>query len=138
MATIAKGSFTVKMTPQAWSGDSGESAEAQLLGRFLVEKQYHGDLEASAIAQMLTAGSAEKGSAGYVAIEKVTGKLQGRPGSFAMQHNGVMNRGVPQLTIAVVPDSGEGELTGLAGCMTIQIADGQHSYEFAYTLATIQ
>jgi hypothetical protein len=75
---------------------------------------------------------------GYVAIEKVTGTLHGRSGSFIMQHSGIMNRGVPELSIVVVPDSGTGELAGLAGALTIEIADGKHSYEFTYTLATIQ
>jgi hypothetical protein len=134
MTTQAKGSFEVKMTPQAWS----ESPADQTLGRFLLDKQYHGDLEAISQGQMLSAGTAEKGSAGYVAIEKLVGTLHGRTGSFVLQHNGVMDRGVPQLTIAIVPDSGTGELQGVAGTMTIQIADGQHSYELAYTLVTIQ
>jgi uncharacterized protein DUF3224 len=134
MVTQAKGTFEVKMTPQAWS----EPPVEETLGRFLLDKQYHGDLEATSQGQMLSAGTSEKGSAGYVAIEKVTGTLQGRSGSFVLQHNGIMNRGVPQLTIAVVPDSGAGELTGLGGTMTIEIADGKHSYEFSYTLATIQ
>jgi Protein of unknown function (DUF3224) len=134
MTTQAKGSFEVKMTPQAWS----ESSADQTLGRFLLDKQYHGDLEATSQGQMLSAGTAEKGSAGYVAIEKLNGTLHGRTGSFVLQHNGVMDRGTPQLTIAIVPDSGTGELQGLAGAMTIQIADGRHSYELAYTLVTIQ
>jgi hypothetical protein len=134
MTTQAKGSFEVKMTPQSWSEAGADPA----LGRFLLDKQYHGDLEASSQGQMLSAGTEEKGSAGYVAIEKVTGTLHGRSGTFAMQHNGVMNRGVPELTIKVVPDSGTGDLKGLAGAMTIQIADGKHSYELAYTLTTIQ
>jgi hypothetical protein len=134
MTTQAKGSFEVKMTPQGWS----ETAADPSLGRFRLDKQYHGDLEATSDGQMLTAGSEVKGSAGYVAIEKVTGTLHGRSGSFSMQHNGVMNRGVPELTIRIVPDSGTDELKGLAGTMTIQIADGRHAYELAYTLATIQ
>jgi hypothetical protein len=134
MATQAKGTFTVKMIPQTWS----ESRADDMLGRFLLDKHYLGDLEAASAGQMLSGGTIEKGSAGYVAIEKVTGMLHGRSGTFILQHNGVMNRGVPQLTIAIVPDSGTGELQGLAGTMTIQIADGKHSYELAYTLATIE
>lgn len=134
METHAKGSFEVKMTPQTW----GESPVDKTLGRFMLDKQYHGDLEATSQGQMLSGGDVGKGSAGYVAIEKVTGTLQGRAGSFLLQHNGIMNRGVPQLTITIVPDSGIGELTGLAGAMNIQIADGKHSYELTYTLATIQ
>jgi hypothetical protein len=134
MVTHAKGSFEVKMTPQVWS----EPPLEESFGRFLLDKQYHGDLEATSQGQMLSAGTSEKGSAGYVAIEKVTGALQGRSGTFVLQHNGTMNRGNPQLTIAVVPDSGAGELTGLGGSMTIEITEGKHSYEFCYTLATIQ
>lgn len=136
MTSQAKGPFEVKMTPQPWS----ESSSADhTLGRFLMDKQYHGDLEASSTGQMLSAGTGEKGSSAvYVAIEKVTGSLQGRTGTFALYHIGIMNRGVPSLTITVVPDSGTGDLTGLAGSMTIQIQDGKHSYEFAYTLATVQ
>ena len=134
MVTHAKGTFEVKMSPQTWS----ESSEDATLARFRLDKQYHGDLEAASQGQMLSAGTSEKGSAGYVAIEKVTGTLQGRNGTFVLQHNGTMNRGNPQLTIAVVPDSGAGVLTGLGGSMTIEINEGKHSYEFCYTLATIQ
>jgi hypothetical protein len=84
---------------------------------------------------MLSFMTAVKGSAGYVAIEQVTGSLHGRSGGFVLQHNGTMTRGVPQLTVSVVPDSGTGDLEGLAGTLTIIIADGKHSYEFEYTLS---
>jgi len=84
---------------------------------------------------MLAASSAVEGSAGYVAIEQINGSLHGRSGTFLLQHSGTMNRGTPLLTVAVVPDSGTGELSGLAGKMEIKIADGKHSYEFEYTLA---
>ena len=135
MTTNATGIFTVKMTPQTWS----ESSVDHTLGRFLLDKQYHGDLEATGDGQMLAAGDGKPGSSGvYVAIERVTGSLHGRKGSFILVHNGIMNRGVPSLTISVSPDSGSGELTGIGGTMNIIIADGKHSYEFAYTLATIQ
>ena len=135
MTTNATGTFTVKMTPQTWS----ESSVDHTLGRFLLDKQYHGDLEATGDGQMLAAGDGKPGSSGvYVAIERVTGSLHGRTGSFILVHNGIMNRGVPSLTISVSPDSGSGELTGIGGTMNIIIADGKHSYEFAYTLATIQ
>ena len=100
----------------------------------LINKQFHGDLQASSKGQMLSAMSPIKGSAGYVAIEEVTGTLDGRSGSFILQHSGLMNRGTPQLTILVVPDSGTGELTGLKGSMSIQIEGGKHSYEFDYSL----
>lgn len=121
MATRAVGTFEVKLTPQ----DDG---------RILLDKQFHGDLEAASQGTMLTAMTAVKGSAGYVAIERVTGKLHGREGTFVLQHNGLMTRGAQQLTILVVPDSGTAELTGLQGSMTIRIDGGQHFYEFEYTL----
>jgi hypothetical protein len=120
----------VKVTPQA-SDDKGEGA---ILGRMSIDKQFHGDLEATSKGEMLTAGTAVKGSAGYVAIEHVRGALRGRTGTFSLQHSGSMSRGAPQLTITVVPDSGTGQLVGLAGNMAIIIADGKHSYEFEYTL----
>lgn len=104
------------------------------LGRMTIDKQFHGDLEATSKGQMLTAGTDVKGSAGYVAIERVTGSLNGRSGSFVLQHSGTMNRGTPQLSVTVVPDSGTGELAGLEGQMSIQIAAGKHSYDFEYTL----
>src|SRR5713226_8844558 len=127
----ASGTFEVKLTPQA-PDDKTEDAS---LGRMTIEKQFHGDLEGTSKGQMLTAGTGAKGSSGgYVAIEKVSGTLHGRSGSFVLQHSGTMTRGVPQLMITVVPDSGKGQLAGLAGTMTIKIADGKHSYEFEYTL----
>ena len=135
MEQHAKGGFDVKVVPQSWS----DSSTAHGLGRFVLDKQYHGDLEATSEGQMLSAGDGKPGSSGvYVAIEKVTGKLQGREGSFALYHVGVMNKGVPTMNIQVVPDSGTGELQGLGGTLTIIIADGKHSYDFAYTLATVQ
>jgi hypothetical protein len=127
---VIKGNFDVKMTPV-----SEDTADGVPLGRFLLDKQYHGDLTATSKGEMLTAGSIATGSAGYVAIERVTGKLQGRQGSFALQHTGTMNRGAPTLSINVVPHSGTGQLTGLGGSMNIIIADGKHSYEFDYSIA---
>lgn len=127
----AAGGFTVKMTPQSWTENSSEHG----LGRFLIDKQYQGDLEATAIGQMLSSGDGKAGSSGvYVAIERVTGTLSGRKGSFVLYHTGVMNKGVPTLTIQVSPDSGTEELAGLSGSFTIKIADGKHRYEFAYSL----
>lgn len=123
----ASGPFDVKMTPQ--------SAAEAATGRFALDKRYHGDLEATAAGEMLTAMTAVKGSAGYVAIEKVTGQLAGRTGTFHLQHRGTMDRGTPSLSITVVPDSGTGELTGLTGTMTIQVAaDGAHYYTFEYSV----
>ena len=100
-----------------------------------IDKQFHGDLEGTSKGQMLSAMGSIKGSAGYVAMERVTGTLKGRSGSFVLQHSGTMTRGEPRLVVSVVPDSGTAELVGLAGTLTIKIADGKHSYEFEYTLA---
>ncbi len=100
----------------------------------MLDKQYHGDLEATGKGQMLTAGTEVKGSGAYVAIEYVSGTLKGHSGSFVLQHTGTMTQGVPHLSITVVPDSGTGQLKGIAGTMTIDIAAGKHSYDFEYTL----
>ena len=105
-----------------------------MLGRLSIDKQFHGDLEATTVGEMLSAGTATTGSAGYVAIERVTGSLHGRAGTFVLMHTGLMNRGVPQLTVTVVPDSGTGELTGLAGELRIINIEGRHAYELDYTL----
>ena len=126
----ASGSFEVKMIPQLQEEGIGDPS----VGRMALDKQFHGGLEAMSRGQMLTAMTDVEGSAGYVAIERVTGTLDGRGGTFALQHSGTMTRGVPQLTLTVVPDSGTGELLGLAGRMTIDNADGKHSYDFEYTL----
>lgn len=130
MSARATGLFEVKMSP-APLGDAGADAT---LGRMLLDKTYSGDLVGGAKGEMLMAGTAVKGSAGYVAIERVTATLGGRSGSFVLQHTGTMNRGAPQLSVTVVPDSGTGQLTGLAGTLAIIIKDGQHRYEFDYTL----
>lgn len=122
----ASGTFDVTLSPQAASDDS--------LSRMTLDKRFHGDLDATSKGQMLAAGTAVKGSAGYVAIERVTGTLGGRTGTFMLQHSGTMTRGAPQLTISVVPDSGTDQLVGLAGTMTIIIEKGQHSYHLDYTL----
>lgn len=130
MTTKASGTFEVKMSPQA-PDENGEAT----VGRMLLDKQFHGDLEASSKGQMLAFMTEVKGSAGYVAIERVNGTLAGRAGTFVLMHNGIMTRGEGQLSVMVVPDSGTGELVGLAGKMTINVADGKHSYEFEYTFA---
>lgn len=129
MAERAKGTFEVKLMPQAV--ELGRDAD---LGRMTIDKQFAGDLEGTSHGQMLSAMSAVQGSAGYVAIEHVTGTLRGRKGSFVLQHTGVMDRGQGSLTITVVPDSGTDELTGLAGRFEILVEDGRHSYVFEYTL----
>jgi hypothetical protein len=99
-----------------------------------LDKQFHGELEGTSKGVMLAVSTSVEGSAGYVAMEQVSGTLNGRGGTFALQHSGTMTRGVPQLSVTVVPDSGTGQLVGLSGRMTIQIADGKHSYDFEYTL----
>jgi hypothetical protein len=128
VTTRASGTFDVKLGPQMVD-DSAEGA----LGRMSIDKQFHGDLEGTSKGQMLTAATNIKDSAGYVAIERVTGTLHGRSGSFALQHSGTMKRGAPQLSITVVPDSGTGQLVGLSGTMMIKITDGKHFYDFEYT-----
>ncbi len=122
----AKGAFDVKLTPQ--------SDESAAVGRLSIDKQFHGDLEGTSKGEMLAMTTSVDGSAGYVAMEQVNGKLKGRTGAFALQHTGTLNRGAAQLSVTVVPDSATGELTGLSGRMEIIIADGKHSYEFEYTL----
>jgi carbon monoxide dehydrogenase subunit G len=126
----ASGTFEVKLAP---SGEA-DKAEGSTLGSYSLDKEYHGDLEAIAKGMMLTAGTDVKGSAGYVAIERVTGTLKGHKGSFVLQHNGTLTRGTPQQNIIVVPDSGTGELVGLTGKLTVMIESGKHSYEFDYSL----
>ena len=129
MPTTATGSFEITMTPEAQAPGSGEP------GAIRLEKQFAGDLEATSLGRMLAVRSAVEGSAGYVAMERVTGTLGGRSGSFALQHSGTMDRGAPTLSVTVVPDSGTDGLIGLAGSMTIERSAGAHSYRFEYTLA---
>ena len=125
--TKASGTFSVTVSPQA--PDEGDTSG---VGRLRLDKQFHGDLEATSKGQMLAISSAVEGSAGYVAMEQVTGTLHGKTGGFALQHFGKMTRGVPELNVAVVPDTGTGELEGLTGRMQIIITEGSHSYEFEY------
>jgi Protein of unknown function (DUF3224) len=132
MTNHASGPFEVKASPQK---PDNPAAEASGLSRMSLDKQFHGDLEATSKGEMLASRPDAKGSGVYVALERVTGTLKGRSGSFVLHHTGIMNRGVPQLTIEVAPDSGTGELTGISGKMNIIIAEGgKHSYEFEYTL----
>ena len=126
----ASGSFEVKLVPQG----AEDKAEGSTLGRMAIQKQFQGDLEGSSKGEMLSAMTGVKGSAGYVAIERVSGRLGGRSGSFVLQHDATMSRGEPQLNIIVVPDSGTGELAGLSGKMNIIIEAGEHFYEFEYAL----
>lgn len=129
----ARGPFDVKLAPQKADNPQAEGAG---LGRMSIDKQFHGELEATSQGEMLAFRTAIPNSAGYVAIERVSGKLGGRSGSFVLQHSSTMNRGVALQNVSVVPDSGTDELKGLAGTMTIVIAEGgKHSYEFDYTLS---
>lgn len=126
----ASGEFDVKVAPMPM----GEGIDPTTLGRMSLDKTFHGDLEGTSRGEMLTASTAVKGSAAYVAMEKFTGTLDGRPGTFALHHTGVMTRGEPSLVIRVVPDSGTDQLAGLSGTLSITITGGKHFYEFEYTL----
>ena len=126
----ATGIFEVKLTPL----DPALKSEDNSIGRYSLDKQFHGSLEATSKGEMLSGGGTVKGSGGYVAIERVTGTLDGRTGTFILQHNGTMQAGVFHLNVIVVPDSGTAHLTGLQGSMEIIIKDGKHSYDFTYTL----
>ncbi len=126
----ATGSFDITLTPQT---AAPAIADAKL-GRMTIEKQFHGDLEAASLGEMLSVRTEVQGSAGYVALERVTGTLHGRKGSFVLQHSGTMHRGAASLALSVVPDSGSGELAGLSGAMSIQIDQGKHSYTMDYLL----
>jgi hypothetical protein len=129
MTTRASGTFEVRLSPQA-DGEEGGAC----VGRMLIDKSFAGDLEAKSRGQMLAVRTSTEGSAGYVAMELVMGKLQGREGTFVLQHTGTMERGAQRLSVTVVPDSGTGELQGLSGRMEIVVAEGRHSYHFDYTL----
>lgn len=126
----ATGTFEVKLTPL----DPAFKADDNSIGRYSLDKQYHGALEATSKGEMLSGAGTVKGSGGYVAIERVTGVLDGRTGTFILQHNGTMQNAVYHLNVIVVPDSGTAQLSGLQGSMEIIIKDGKHSYDFTYTL----
>ena len=130
MPTRATGTFDVKLSPRA-QDDKGDGVA---LGRMSIDKELHGDLEGISKGEMMTAMTGVQGSAGYVAIERVSGTLNGRTGAFLLQHTGTMTRGAQQLSVTVVPDSGTGQLAGIAGRMEIRITDGKHFYDFEYTL----
>ena len=130
MTQTATGEFIVSLEPLAFEGADPESK----LGRMSIDKEISGDLTASTMGQMLSAMTGTNGSAGYVAIERVAGVLNGKRGTFVLQHTGIMNRGAPSLVVTVVPDSGTEELVGLEGEFKINIEDGKHSYEFTYRL----
>lgn len=130
MTSIAKGSFQVQMKPQG----EADTHDGVNLGHMSLDKVFEGELAAVGKGSMLTAMTAMKGSAGYVAIERVSGTLHGKKGSFVFQHSGSMNRGAQQLSITVVADSGTGELAGIEGLFKLNILDGKHFYEFEYSL----
>ncbi|CAA9343472.1 MAG: hypothetical protein AVDCRST_MAG40-2511, partial [uncultured Gemmatimonadaceae bacterium] len=130
VTTRARGTFQVTLAPQPADGYT----DGQTLGRLTIDKQFHGDLDATSRGQMLTGISGVKGSAGYVAIERVSGTLAGRRGTFVLQHLGTMTRGAPELLVRVVPDSATDELVGLGGTMTIDASGGRHAYTFDFTL----
>ena len=123
----ARGTFTVDVRPLT-------PAAAEGVSRYSIDKQIHGDLEATTKGEMLGGGDPKQGAAGYVAMEMVTGVLSGKHGSFALQHSGTMDQTGPKMTVTVVPGSGTGELKGIAGTFIIHIEKGQHSYDFDYTL----
>ena len=126
----ATGTFEVNLSPIT----ADPARTTAQLGSTMIDKQFRGDLEATSRGQMLSAMGSEKGSAGYVAMERVTGRIDGREGSFVLQHAGTMTRGAPQLSVTVVPDSGTDGLLGLSGSMAIDIVDGEHRYRFDYAL----
>jgi hypothetical protein len=123
---LAKGTFEVKLVPQADADTS--------VGRMSIDKQFQGDIAGTSKGMMLAAMTAVPNSAGYVAIEKVTGTLHGKRGTFVLQHSSTMARGVPTQSITVIPDSGTDELKGLSGSLVIIVEGKKHSYEFEYTI----
>lgn len=123
----ARGVFEVTLTLQT-------AAAGDPLGRLTSAKRFYGDIDGTSIGPMLAIRTAIEESAGYVALERVTGTLHGHDGTFALQHNGLMARGVQELSIVVVPDSGTGHLSGLTGSLKLEIIDGQHHYDLTYTL----
>lgn len=126
--TSASGTFEVKLNPQ------DDKPEDSTISRMTIDKEFHGELEGISKGQMLAAGTAVQGSAGYVAIEKVSGTLHGLNGTFVLQHSGTMTRGKPELSVSVVPDSGTDQLKGLEGRMMIKIENGKHFYVFQYVI----
>lgn len=131
MAQRVKGEFEVSRSIEP-PCDMGGGA---VVGHYRIDKRFHGGLDASSVVHMLATGTDTPGSAAYVAIERVSGTLQARTGTFLLQHNGIMARGVPTLSLTVVPDSGTGDLMGISGAMAIDITEGRHFYTFDYAIA---
>jgi hypothetical protein len=134
MTGHATGSFDVKMSPQTITGQAADPD----MGQMSMRKTWQGDLDATSTGTMIGAGKPDRGSAGYVAMEKVTGTLMGRTGTFILQQFGTMTDDKLQMTIAVVPSTGTGQLEGLTGTMTIRTNNGQHAYYFDYSLPAAQ
>lgn len=130
MHAVAYGAFSVALAPQR----EPDEADGVSMGRMSIAKQFDGDLVGTSRGEMLTAITPVEGSAGYVAVERFSGKLGERSGSFVLQHSGLTTRGAQQLLIIVVPDSGTGQLAGIAGTFRLQISNGNHFYEFDYSL----
>jgi hypothetical protein len=129
----ANGTFQVRLQPEP----PFDEADGVSLGRVNLDKTFSGPLEGTSVGQMIAARTTIANSAGYVAIERMTGSLDGKRGSFVMQHRGIMDRGTASLLVNIVPDSGTGELRGLSGTMDIRIENGTHFYELEYTFAPI-
>ena len=127
----AKGGFDVNRSDEP-ACDMGDGVSA---GHYRFDKRFHGALDATSVVHMLAVGTDVPGSAAYVAIERLSGTLDGRSGTFFLQHNGIMNRGAASLSLSIVPDSGTGELRGISGRMGIEIRDGRHCYAPDYALA---
>ena len=130
MTQHASGTFDVKVSPI----DPAFKFDENPIGRFSLDKHFHGDLEAASQGEMLSGGNPAKGSGGYVAIERVSGTLHGASGTFLLMHNGTMQNGGYTMSVAVVPGSGTGQLSGISGTLQIIIKDGKHSYDFTYML----
>lgn len=130
MTAQARGTFEVTLTRQP----ADDFADGQVMGRMTIEKRFHGDLEGTSRGQMLTGMTSVSSSAGYVAIEHVSGSLSGRRGTFLLQHSGTMTRGAQQLVVSIIPDSGTDELAGIAGTMMIDLSGGAHAYVLDYAL----
>lgn len=130
MSQTAKGTFSIVMVPPP----AGEGAGRLSVGRMLIDKQYTGDFTGTGQGEMLSAGNPAAGSAGYVAIEHVSGTLHGRSGTFALQHNGTMHAGASHLAISIVPGSGTGDLFGIEGKLKLDIVERKHFYQIDYTL----
>jgi len=128
----ARGEFEVKVVAQP-----ADDAAGGPFGRLFLDKRFHGELDGTSKGQMMAAGTAVEGSGAYVAFELVSGTVNGKSGTFILQHRGTMQKNVPSMEVTIVPDSGTGELTGIAGTMRIVIEGGKHFYELAYTLGGV-